>query len=101
MIVDIEKVREVQDYRTSINRTKLEDIELHVDGKPVAIPQKAIDRWRFMGMSNWNFFADEFWCSPDLLKDDDWKHLEGEERKIMEGDPSKSKPQGIIEAWRK
>ena len=70
MIVDIEKVREIQEYRTAINQTQLEDIELRVDGKPVVISQKAIDRWLVIGMANWNFFADEFWRCPDMLKDD-------------------------------
>lgn len=95
--IDIELVRAANAVKQHVNSLRLEEIELCEKGKPVEIPQKVIDRWRFVGMTNWSFFADEFWRSPDFLKAcDSW-----DERKIIEGNPEALKPQGVIEAWRK
>jgi hypothetical protein len=77
--IPIEKILECEAFRREVQRHDLNDIEFTKDGKPVDIPQKYKDDWKFTGMGNWHFIADGFYLEgwTRLLIPDEEKVVKG------------------------
>lgn len=61
--VDVEDVFQNSDEQHRWNFPKLSQIEFYRDGKPVEVPEKLIEEWEFIGLSNDKFILDYDW--PD------------------------------------
>jgi hypothetical protein len=56
--IDVEEIIKLQARRREINALDLKDITFYRDGKPVEIPDEAIEEWRFVGLSNIDFVGE-------------------------------------------
>lgn len=68
--VSVEEVKALKARLHEINALELSDITWTENGKPIEIKPSHIDDWRFIGLSNADFIASEFYAfgytSPTL-----------------------------------
>lgn len=62
IMITSKQIQDHLEFRKLINSTPLEDIDfINKYGTLEKIPQKAIDHFRFTGLSNFDFFTTEYW----------------------------------------
>ncbi len=69
MRVDIEKVREMQEYRRKINEQELKDIEWYEKGKKIGHSSEEIEEFKFTGLNNIDFITGNFTVITGTSKD--------------------------------
>lgn len=61
MKINIEEIHQMLARRREINSVRLEDIEWYENGVKLSIDKQLIDRYRFIGMTNMDFIATDFY----------------------------------------
>jgi len=69
MRVDIEKIREMQEYRGQINELDLKDIEWYEKGKKIEHSSEEIEEFKFTGLNNIDFITGNFTVITGSPKD--------------------------------
>jgi hypothetical protein len=62
-IVPIEWVKKMTEDRRKVNRMDLTKITWTENGKPIQIPSKIIEDWKFTGLNNTDFIGDDFYLT--------------------------------------
>lgn len=61
--VSVEYIQDLLKSIREFNELDLSNIELIEDGMPLVIPDKVLEAWRHVGMTNATFIDLEFWKS--------------------------------------
>lgn len=61
IVVNIEVVKRLLQDLAEIDKVPFDQIEWHLDGKPLDIPKEILKEWKFMGMCNHSFVDMEFY----------------------------------------
>lgn len=65
MKINLEEFDELIARFREINKAPLDELEIYQDGVRVVIPPKALEDYRFTGLSNRDFLEMRYWESPD------------------------------------
>ena len=55
MRVDLDKWVEIFKQTRELNSTKIEDLELYLNGEPVDVPEEDVEMWKYVGLNNVHF----------------------------------------------
>jgi hypothetical protein len=61
MRVDLEEVLAIQKRHAEINDIPFEELEVYENGVKVDINPEIIEEWKYVGLGNFYFIADEFY----------------------------------------
>jgi hypothetical protein len=67
MRIDIEEVEKLLEYRHIIESIPIKEVEWYKNGFKLNIPEKALDCFRFIGLSNLYFIKLE-WYKPEVYE---------------------------------
>lgn len=60
-LVNLEEIRKIESFISETNKLDLKNVML-VDGiKTIPISQEVIDKFKYTGLGNWDFFKHRFW----------------------------------------
>jgi len=79
--VNIEDIRDILDKKAAFNNLNLNDIDFYENGQKLEIPYSLINHFHFMGLSNLDFIAMDFYKEDPkeldkILWDDNVEFLE-------------------------
>lgn len=66
-LVSLEEIRKIESFMSEINRLDLKNVMLVDGAKRIPISQEVIDKFKYTGLSNWDFFKHRFW---EIKKDE-------------------------------